>query len=555
MGQNESMSESISTSKRAIICARVSTLAQAESGHSIPTQFDLMRKYANREGLTVIAEVQDEISGTIPIRLRPGGAKLFEYIDSRTADAVVFFTVDRVTRDEDLIEINTLRRDVRNAGMELHYANDGGKADLSTLGGMIDTIKAAVAAEERKKIVERTTRGRNQKARDGKIIGAWRAPYGYKRQDDALIVDDKEAEIVRWMLNWYAYGDETGKPMPCAAIRRKLAEMHIATPAQGLADARRKRAPFSWNERTLRQILKNETYAGVWRYGKRIGKNGQGGARKLEDTIAVTVPAIIDRATWQTAQDRLSEMERTASGRRANPRQFLLRGMVHCGKCKCSMCAMKNGKHYAYRCTQRHHRVASVDTKCPQRRVITHILENAVWAWVLDIVTDPVKFEARARAAMDAEREAMGPRLARLEALPALIAKCDREIAKLARTMAGQKGRVLAHLQTQADELNALYDGLTHEQAEIQAEAEAARISEQDLIELVAFMRDASDELKEADFELKRATLEMLQTVVVVNGDQADIEITISDKHKERGIVATLTSKYSTSPSSHPPAS
>lgn len=182
-------------SKRAIICARVSTTTQAEKGHSIPSQFELMRQYAKREGLTVIAEVQDDISGAIPIRQRPGGRALYEHIDGKTAEAVVFFTVDRITRDEDLIEINVIRRDVRNAGMELHYAADGGKTDLSTMGGMIDTLKAAVAAEERKKIIERTTRGRNTKARAGKVIGAWRAPYGYKLQGDALVIDDKEADF------------------------------------------------------------------------------------------------------------------------------------------------------------------------------------------------------------------------------------------------------------------------------------------------------------------------------------------------------------------------
>lgn len=530
-------------SKRAVICARVSTTSQAERGHSIPTQLDLMRKYATREGLTVIAELQDDISGTVPIRQRPGGRSLYEFIDNHSADAVIFFTVDRITRDEDLIEINMLRRDVRNAGMELHYANDGGKADLSTMGGMIDTFKAAVAAEERKKIVERTIRGRNAKARAGKIIGAWRAPYGYRRDGDKLVVDEKEAEIVRQMFAWYANGDDEGKPITNAAIGRRLAEMRIPTPTHGITKRPRKRADFSWNERTLRQILKRETYAGVWRYGKRIGKHGQGGQRKPEDTIAVSVPAIVSRDTWQAVQDRLAEMERTASGRRANPRQFLLRGMIKCGKCESAMLAMKNGKHYAYRCSQRHHRVASVDAKCPQRRVITHALENAVWEWVLSIVTNPVEFEQRARAAIEAERDSQGPKLARLKQLAKLIARCDLEIADLANDILAQKGRMKEHFQAKADLLNSQYDTLTKERDKIQSELAAGQASEQDIAELVAFMRDASDELKEADFELKRETLEMLQTHVWVTDDQATVEITISDKHKERSIVATSTSK------------
>ncbi len=133
---------------RAVLVARVSTPLQAEQGRSIESQFEAMRQYAARIGATVIDELEDDISGVVPIRERKGGQALYRYIDRRECDAVIFYTIDRITRDEDLIEINVLRRDCRNAGIELHYAADGGKADLTTWGGVIDTLKAAGAAED-----------------------------------------------------------------------------------------------------------------------------------------------------------------------------------------------------------------------------------------------------------------------------------------------------------------------------------------------------------------------------------------------------------------------
>jgi len=136
-------------------------------------------------------------------------------------DAVVFFAVDRVTRDEDLVEINTIRRDCRKAGIELHYANDGGKADLSTWGGVIDTLKAAGAAEERKKITERNSRGRRAKAMTGQWVGVGPEPFGYRRagyaRQSSLEICADEAVIVRRITQ--IFSDE-GVPTPSRGRKR-----------------------------------------------------------------------------------------------------------------------------------------------------------------------------------------------------------------------------------------------------------------------------------------------------------------------------------------------
>jgi site-specific DNA recombinase len=50
--------------KRAVIYARVSTDDQAEKGYSLPSQFEACRSYANQHGMVVIAEIQDDYTGS-----------------------------------------------------------------------------------------------------------------------------------------------------------------------------------------------------------------------------------------------------------------------------------------------------------------------------------------------------------------------------------------------------------------------------------------------------------------------------------------------------------
>jgi len=533
-------------SKRAVICARVSTDKQSEQGRSIPTQLAEMRDYAQREGLSVMAEIADTVSGTIPMRQRPGGAQLYDYIDQKAVDCIVFFTTDRVSRHALPKDVVDLMDACASAGIELHL-KDFGKVNLSDpFQVILVLVHWAGAASEHKKIVERTVRGRNAKARAGKIIGAWRAPYGYKYQNDALVIDEKEAAVVRQIFTWYANGDDDGRLMTCAAIRRRLAEMQIVTPSHNTPNRPQRSETHLWAEFALHQILKRETYIGIWRYGKRIGKHGRGGLRRLEDTIAIAVPAIVDRVTWQKAQDRMAEMRRTASSRRANAHQYLLRGMIKCGKCGSAMCADRTTRRCTYRCSWRNHHKGA-EGKCDQRQVTVQILEDAVWSRVLDLITDPVKFETRARAAMESERDSLEPRLARLAKLNKLIASCDREIVKIAQDIRTQRGRVKEHLQAQADQLNAQYEELTEERAKIQAQIDAVQVTEQDIAELVAFMRDAADELHDSDWELKREILEMLKAEIVITDDEAEVTIWLSDKHKETLAIALAISKCNAS--------
>src|SRR5437773_1374138 len=84
--------------KRAIIYTRVSTDPQ-DKGYSPDTQLDACRRYAERLGYAVAAELQDTYSGATAIAERPKGKALVTPLKAREAEAVIVYCVDRLSRD------------------------------------------------------------------------------------------------------------------------------------------------------------------------------------------------------------------------------------------------------------------------------------------------------------------------------------------------------------------------------------------------------------------------------------------------------------------------
>jgi site-specific DNA recombinase len=152
---------------------------------------------------------------------------------------------------------------------------------------------------------------------------------------------------VRLIFRWYVHGDESGTPLPMRAIARKLEAMQIPTPGENdKCYAHRVRG--IWDSPSITTIIQNETYTGTWHYGKRRGPL-QGPAAANEQ-IPITVPAIIDRETWEAAQARREY--NTAMAKRNAKHDYLLRGLIKCG-CQRSMYGRMVHDQRYYSCTNK----------------------------------------------------------------------------------------------------------------------------------------------------------------------------------------------------------
>jgi site-specific DNA recombinase len=172
--------------KRAILYARVSTDEQARSGYSIPDQLGTLRAYAAEQGYEVKEEcVDDGWSGADPDR--PGLRRVMDLAQAGRAEVVVAIKRDRFFRSR-LYRL-LMDKDLEEHGVRLEALNDTG----NRIG---DGVQDDFAEWEREQITERTTAGRREKARQGKVIASRLPNYGFRFGPDRESYEVVEEEIV-----------------------------------------------------------------------------------------------------------------------------------------------------------------------------------------------------------------------------------------------------------------------------------------------------------------------------------------------------------------------
>lgn len=218
-----------------------------------------------------------------------------------------------------------------------------------------------MARREYKTINRRLQRGRMASVKEGKFVSGT-APYGYRRvrlqgeKGYTLAVDEKEADVIRMIYDWYCYGvlleDGTYKKLGADGIARRLDALCIPP-----------RVSAQWSRATIRDMLCNPTYCGDVRFGYRASKKAICGgtvtcSRQTNESCQQNPglhPAIISRSLFQKAQQQKTENRKytvPSSSALQNP----LSGLVYCKKCGSLMTRLAPGSRNPY-----------AALKCPNR--------------------------------------------------------------------------------------------------------------------------------------------------------------------------------------------
>ena len=529
-------------SKRAVLYARVSTTDQKDAGYSLPSQFEAMRKYAAREGFEIAGEFQDDYSGATPIEFRPEGKKAYAMLQGGQADVIIAYTIDRFVRppeDGDEWDMPILIRGLAKLGKEIHTVRRG-KLNTNFADLLIALLDARKAGEERRDIRERSMRGKRAKAKTGKVVG-YRAPYGYRTIRDAngkvvtLEIDETTARIVRLIYKWYVDGDENGKALATRAIAQRLSEMGIPAPGELQRGYKhRKRGKTMWGQNTVIQILEREAYAGVWYFGL-YEKTGKGNTYKKgngENAIAVNVPAIIDRETWERAQAR-REYNAKMSMRNCK-HDYLLRGMIRCGVCGLAMTGhfVNNPPNLYYQCGQCYAR-NRLEPRCSARMVRADAIEPDVWQEIEELFQDIDRLWSDLKAAQQNEEDKLKPVREKLETVEEFIKHAEGELDEIAMALRAARGRVVARFEKQQDEVNAQLDSLFKQREELIAELGARKLTDSSIESIIQFARDVRAGIDGADFAAKRRILESLGVEVKVKEGRYFIKCVIAETEGE----------------------
>lgn len=229
----------------AAIYLRVSTEEQID-GFGLQAQLAACKGYALALGYEVTAIYEDAgLSGSLGVNDRPALKALIRDCDSGKFGAIFVAAIDRLSRKASLLL--SIWDSIEEKGVAIVSIKE--RIDTSTPSGrFMRTMFAGVAELERETIKERTTAGRNERAKkDGEKGG--RLPLGYTRVNGIIEIDIPNAWIVDLIFELRNNG------ATLTAIATALNEKGAPTSRNG-----------RWYASNVREVLLNEE---KYRGGKR----------------------------------------------------------------------------------------------------------------------------------------------------------------------------------------------------------------------------------------------------------------------------------------------
>lgn len=204
-----------------------------------------------------------------------------------------------------------------------------------------------------------TLRGMERRAHSGFASGA--VPFGYTTAKVAhaggeasrIEIDPVASEVVRRIFRSYADGHSQ------ATIAAMLNASSAPAPRP-----RRERRREGWRPTSIRNILRNAKYRGVWSFGTmKWIRDPDTGRRRPQRRDAALLElerpelAIVDAELWSAVRARLDSVERTyapsgVTTPRATRRAYALSGVLACATCGALLTVTggEEGRRY-YRCT------------------------------------------------------------------------------------------------------------------------------------------------------------------------------------------------------------
>ncbi|WEG14195.1 recombinase family protein [Pullulanibacillus sp. KACC 23026] len=453
------------------VYARVSTEEQAKKGFSLQDQVKECRKKAQSND--VLEYIDEGISGEILDR--PALTKLRNDVKEGLITKVVCLDPDRLSRK--LMNQLIITDEFDKRGVDLVFVN--GEYAKTPEGNLFYSMRGAIAEFEKSKINERMSRGRREKARQGKVLRDFKIyGYSYDKETAKIIINESEAEIVRLIFDLFL--NPNGRVKGINGIANYLTDKRIPT----------KTGKSTWHRQVVRQILMNEAYTGVF-YQNKWNTEGMLGnkhkpkeervpmtMRPKEEWIKIDCPAIIDKAAFNYAQRILSQSRRRWA--KESRHSYLLSGLLRCGDCGNTMTGRQHtnwGKKVFYYSDEKN--TAGAQNRGCGRRVKVEDIDNEIWEKVRAWLDNPEEIAAAADQSNDKQN---------LTFEESEIARLEKEIDK------AQTGRKRL--------LKLFAEGLDISESEIRESIKELKEKEESLIKQLEELKHLQDELSQSEFNV-----------------------------------------------------
>ena len=324
----------------AVIYARFSSHNQTEQ--SIEGQLKVCYEFAQKNGYTVVGEYIDRaLSGTTDAR--PDFLRMIADSDKKGFQYVLVYQLDRFARNR--YDSATYKAKLKKNGVRVLSARENITDDASGIlvEGLLESMAEYYSAELSQKI----RRGMDINAE--KCLSNGSNPgLGYRVDADRrFYIEPEEAAVVQTVFERYASGQTVTEI--CAALN-----------AQGVKTSR----GAVFNKNSLRTMLQNKRYIGVYKYRDREIPGGM--PRIIEDDLFYKVQEILQKNKKAPAHSKAKQ-------------EYLLTTKLFCGKCRDMMTGVKGTSHtgtayYYYKCNN------AKKKQCDKKAVQKDYIENLVIA-------------------------------------------------------------------------------------------------------------------------------------------------------------------------------
>lgn len=327
--------------KTAVIYARYSCDNQSEQ--SIEGQLRVCEEYAQHNNILILNTYIDRaMTGTNDNR--PDFQRMLKDSSRQEWNYILVYKLDRFSRNK--YETAIHKKTLKDNGIKVLSAMENipdtpeGLILESLLEGMNQYYSAELSQKVRRGMKETRLKGFFQ---GGTIL------YGYKVEDRKIVIDDYQAEVVRFMYEQYSKG---------VYVKDIIASLT----AKGVLY---KGKPFVRN--SVYNILKNDKYSGVYKHG--------------EEVVSNMYPRIIDSGLF----NRVRNIINANKYGKGTPVRFLLKGKVKCGYCGNTVSAesgtTKSGTRiYYYKCLGRKKRINDCNKSMIRKEVLEELILNSIIA-------------------------------------------------------------------------------------------------------------------------------------------------------------------------------
>lgn len=348
--------------KMAAYC-RVST-DKEEQLDSLANQKEFFIEYAKKNGHELVGLYTDDGISGIRLKKRTGFQMLMADAEQRQFELVVVKDVSRLARNT--VDFLQSIRALKTFGINTLFLT----ANMDSLGAseFVLTLFGAMAQEESANLSRRVKFGKQVNAKKGRVPPCI---FGYDRLDNfRLAINLKEAKIVREIFRLY-----TEEGLGCRRICTRLNESGCRT-----------KLGCDWNATSVRRILQNSIYCGIYSNHKYETIDYLTGKQELlpeNQRFYHDRPewALISKELFQQTQDliksrKLKRLKTTKTGlKSSNLNEFpdellehhdgryngkyLFSMLIQCANCGRSFCR----KQYTYRNTRVYWKCPTYDQK------------------------------------------------------------------------------------------------------------------------------------------------------------------------------------------------